>query len=241
MNAGSFTQRVLRTRLPGSRRSAAEKRIAKRQGPHSDPREGAHEKHDFDALVGKSGWRRLPASIQMRFASSSAADDVTYQGTMQSVRRSWAGYFIAQFCRLFGTPLTPFDGVDVPIEVRVHSNPAKGGMVWDRIYFFPGQVPIAVTSTKIFTSDNMLLECVGGGFGMRLKVFERDCKLHFLSREYFWRFGRFSIHLPHWITPGVAHVIHSDLGDGWFRFQMTIRHRYLGVTFTQDGTFKEKE
>lgn len=241
MDAGSFTQRVLRPGFFASRLPRSENDL-NRAVPRAQAREcDETHAHDFAALVGPEGWRRLPALIRARFACSSAVTDVTYQGAMQSVRCSLAGYLLAQICRLFGTPLAPYEGRDVPIEVRVHDDPQKGGVAWDRIYFFPGHAAITVTSTKVFADKNMLLECVGGGFGMRLKVFEQGRKLHFLSQSYFWRFAGLSFRLPDWLTPGVAHVVHSDLGEGWFRFEMTMRHRLLGETFYQDGTFKEKE
>ncbi len=242
MNAGSFAQRVWERGFATSWRRRLQRDL--NPGNLQSQRRKSDEihSHDFAALVGAEGWRRLPALIRARFACGSAAADVTYTGSMQSVRCSHAGYLLAQLCRLVGTPLAPFEGQDIPIEVRVHDDPEKGGVAWDRIYFFPGQAPVTVTSTKVFADDGaMLLECVGGGFGMRLSVFERDRKLHFMSQSYFWRFAGFSVRLPDWLTPGVAHVIHSDLGEGCFRFEMTMQHRLLGETFYQDGTFKEKE
>ena len=42
-------------------------------------------------------------------------------------------------------------------------------------------------------------------------------------------------------APGDAHVLHEDLGNGRFRFAMTIRHRFFGMLFYQDGIFREEE
>ncbi len=242
MNACSVAQRVFEQGFIASWRQCFRRDLSPIVSQTPRRKSAKIHGHDFAALVGPEGWRRLPTLIRARFACGSAASDVTYAGSMQSVRCSRAGYLLAQLCRLVGTPLAPFEGRDVPIEVRVHDDPQKGGIAWDRIYFFPGHAPVTVTSTKVFADDGaMLLECVGGGFGMRLSVFEQDRKLHFVSQSYFWRFAGISIRLPDWLTPGMAHVIHSDLGEGWFRFEMTMQHRLLGETFYQDGTFKEKE
>ncbi len=83
-----------------------------------------------------------------------------------------------------------------------------------------------------------LRECVGFGFGrLRLAVFEANRALHFLSLRYFWQpLGRLRW-LPDLLSPGVAHVIHEDLGDGCFRFAMTIHHPWFGTPFQQDGVF----
>ena len=195
---------------------------------------------DFQSLIGAAGWARLPRAVRERFACH-AADTVTqYSGAMEVVRCSLAGFLLAQLCRLFGTPLAPFQGTHVPMQVRVYEDAQEGGIVWERIYHFPGKLPIAVRSTKVFAQKNRLLECVGGGFGMRLKVFEQDRKLHFLSTDYFWKGLGLTVALPKWASPGTAHVVHTDEGDGWFRFTMTIRHPVLGETFFQDGCFKEE-
>lgn len=208
---------------------------------HCDEPLGDIAHNGFEALVGAVGWRRLTPMIRARFGTSAIAKDTYYRGTMATVRCSFAGFLLAQLCRLIGTPLAPHEGEDVPISVRVHEDHAAGGVAWDRRYFFAGKAPVTVTSTKVIEQGKILLECVGGGFGMRLKVYERDHALHFLSQHYFWRCGRIRLRLPSWLTPGVAHVTHSDLGEGRFRFEMTIEHPVLGETFYQDGSFMEKE
>lgn len=195
----------------------------------------------FEALVGADGWRRLTPMIQARFGACAKSIDTHYTGAMSKVRCSFVGYLIAQVCRLIGTPLAPHEGDDVPITVHVYEDPAKGGVAWDRRYFFAGRVPVTVTSTKVIHEGRVLLECVGGGFGMRLEVYEQDRALHFVSEHYFWRWRSFQLRLPAWLTPGVAHVVHSDLGNGRFRFEMTIEHALLGETFYQDGSFSEVE
>lgn len=242
MSAGSFTQRILRQGFDESWRRRLNRFFKRETQRQSASKTSLPGNDTFEALVGPEGWQRLSPLIRARFACHAGTAEVVYRGTMQSVRCSRAGYLLAQLYRLFGTPLAPFEGRDVPIEVRVHEDPERGGVAWDRVYFFPNRKPVTVTSTKVFTGDGKtLLECVGGGFGMRLKVYEQDRKLHFLSQSYFWRFAGLSVRLPDWLTPGVVHVIHSDLGSGWFRFELIMRHRHLGETFFQDGCFKEKE
>ena len=45
--------------------------------------------------------------------------------------------------------------------------------------------------------------------------------------------------MPDWLPPGVTHVEHIDLGDGSFRFTMSVRHRWLGQVFWQSGRFRD--
>src|SRR5258708_3571468 len=114
---------------------------------------------DFARLVGPRGWARLPAAIRRRFGHASP-DAVRYIGTMHEVACSAAGFFLAQLCRLFGTPLAPWRGVDVPVAIALRPDPGSGGMVWERHYHYPGRRPIRVCSVKRLAPDGGLLECV---------------------------------------------------------------------------------
>jgi hypothetical protein len=156
---------------------------------------------------------------------------------MHVVHCSWAGFVLAQCARAFGTAFAPWSGKDVPVTIALHPQRTRPGILWDRFYFYRGSGPVLVRSTKALAADGVLTECVGGGFGMRLDVYEENRALHFRSTRYFWRLGRWEIALPHFVTPGIAHVVHSDLGAGCFRFEMTISHPWLGTLFHQDGVF----
>lgn len=85
-----------------------------------------------------------------------------------------------------------------------------------------------------------MLECVGGGFGMKLAVTARDGELHFESYRYFWSAFGVTVPLPHWLAPGRTHVIHKDLGGGDFQFTISMVHKQLGETFYQQGVFRRK-
>jgi hypothetical protein len=195
---------------------------------------------DFRPLVGGGGWASLPQAVQDRFdALGHDATTTTYSGTM-TVNRSALGWVFAQICRLFGNPLVQHQGDDVPVDVNVFSVPS-GGICWQRVYSFAGRKPLTVQSVKIVDVRRGLLECIGGGLGMRLKVFERDQTLHFTSRNYFVQLGRVHLPIPLWVTPGRLHVEHVDEGGGKFRFRLSFTHPWFGVSFFQDGIFKEKE
>ena len=203
-------------------------------------RADAHETV-FRRLLGAEAWRRLTPAIRARFAHHpSAAHAIVYDGAMSDVRRSRAGAALANLCRLIGTPLAPFAGQNVPVRVKVYDD-GHGGVVWERLYAFAGRRPIAVASTKRADARAGLVECVGAGFGMTLDVYEEDGALHFKSRSYFWQAGSLRIPLPRLLTPGLTHVVHSDLGGGFFCFAMRIVHPLLGETFFQDGVFHEIE
>jgi len=195
---------------------------------------------DFARLVGAPGWARLPVAVRRRFAVyPRVGAAITYRGVMHTVSASRLGLILAQLCRLIGTPLAPWRGADVPTEIVLRAAPTVRGITWERTYRYADRPAVLVRSTKRIGRDHGLLEVVGGGFGMRLAVYEHQAALHFRSQRYFWQIGPWQIPLPDLLTPGVAHVVHTDLGAGRFRFAMTFTHALLGVLFEQVGTFTE--
>ena len=207
-----------------------------RANPHN-----LNQRHgDFRPLVTGGGWHSLTSDIRNRFDAMSDHRILTnYTGTMK-VERSGIGWLFAQICRLFGSPLAPYAGEDVPVGVNVF--PVEGGGIcWQRVYDFDNRLPVTVQSIKIVDVKRGLLECVGGGLGMRLKVFEKDKALHFTSDHYFMDIAGYHVPLPLLLTPGALHVEHIDEGDDHFRFRLSFTHPWFGQTFFQDGVFVERE
>jgi hypothetical protein len=197
----------------------------------------AQRKPNFRRLLGESAWQRLPAAVQARFESIDHATPTVYRGVMR-VEASRAGRLLAQLCRLIGTPVAPFTGDAVKVQVEVFDDVRHGGVVWQRRYEFPGRAPTIVRSTKRLDDDGGLVEVLNAGLHMRLRVFEKDGALHFLSTGYFFRIGWLRIALPDWFLPGGTHVVHEDQGNGCFRFAMSTIHRSLGRVYFQEGSFK---
>jgi len=197
---------------------------------------------DMARAVGEPGWWRLKPEIQARFAEDVMDGEVKcYEGLMSEVICSKAGWLLAQLCRLIGTPLATAAGRDVPTTVLVYPDPTGSGTVWDRIYFFPAKSPVTVRSSKVLDEHSRLLERVGGGVGMLLRVFEQERALHMVSERYFLELRGRRLYLPALLSPGTAHVTHSDEGHGNFRFRLSITHRLLGTLFFQDGLFSDDE
>lgn len=183
-------------------------------------------------------WYRLHPSVQQRFSHEpEAGHPIVYQGTMEKVHCSPAGWLFAQVTRLIGNPLAPDTGRAIPMTVTLTRRDGKTGVYWQRCYGF--KRPFVVTSAKRADAQGRLCEYVGYGFGMRLKVFARHGALHFVSTRYFWEVAGHQIPLPHWLSPGRTHVTHEDLGKGNFRFTIAMDHAQLGRTFFQTGRFRE--
>jgi hypothetical protein len=194
---------------------------------------------DLAALVGATGWARLPQAVQRRFGAAHA--DATYMGRMD-LRCSRVGHLHAWLARLFGGPLTRMNASAVPTTVRVCDN-GRGGVVWERHFHRDGEGggrgARIVRSTKEIGADGGLLERTDGGLSMSLDVFEEDGALVFRSRRFWLVLGRLRVSVPALLTPGVCRVTHTDLGHGCFRFTLAMVHPLWGETFHQSGVFAD--
>ena len=196
--------------------------------------------HGLQFVLGQAAWTRLPAAVRARFAEPPVAVD--YVGEFDVVRASWLGRLVALACQLLGTPVVPRTGRRVP--AIVHVGPTRSGVAWNREYRWPKSQPCLVRSTKIIDSLGNLVERLPARLCMPLRVYEQRGVLHFVSRGYYFDFGkrpdgrRITVPLPGLLSPGTTHVEHRDEPNGWFRFTMTVTHPLFGEMFYQTGRFR---
>jgi hypothetical protein len=202
--------------------------------------DSAPQHHGLQFVLGPMAWARLPAAVRARFAEPPVAVD--YVGEFDVVRASRLGRLVALVCQLLGTPVVPRTGLRVP--AIVHVGPTRSGVAWNREYRWPKAQPCLVRSTKIIDSLGNLVERLPARLCMPLRVYELRGVLHFVSRGYYFDFGRrrgggrITVPLPGLLSPGTTHVEHRDEPDGWFRFTMTVTHPLFGEMFYQTGRFR---
>ena len=203
-------------------------------GSESAPHRG------LQLVLGPAAWTRLPAAVRARFSEPPVAVD--YVGEFDVVRASWLGRLVALVCLLLGTPVVPRTGLRVP--AIVHVGPTRSGVAWNREYRWPKSQPCLVRSTKIIDPMGNLVERLPARLCMPLKVYEQRGVLHFVSRGYYFDFGKrrdgrlVTMPLPGLLSPGKTHVEHRDELGGWFRFTMTVAHPLFGEMFYQTGRFR---
>ena len=190
-------------------------------------------RHGLRHVLGADAWLRLPEAVRERFSDSTA--NVTYAGAFEIVRASPLGRFFAWLGTLFGTPVVPRSGEHVEARVRVRATAA--GVEWRREYLWPDGTMHVVTSTKVVGAGR-LLEKLPARLNMPLRVREEAGVLVFESRGYYFDLGLgLRLPLPAFFSPGITRVEHIDLGHGWFRFTMIVRHPWFGELFFQTGRF----
>lgn len=197
---------------------------------------------DFQALLGTTAWRSLTAAVRARFdGTHGKLAEKIYVGVMSDVRASRLGLWLAKLCVLVGTPVVPLTGRNVPVFVRLFHVAKCAGIAWERLYRFHDHPTIAVRSTKMLSTEGRLIESLGFGLCMPLKLIEVGGELHFNSQGYCFQWGRLRIPLPRWFPPGTTTVIHRDLGHGRFCFILRTNHPWFGEMFYQKGVFLDGE
>jgi len=111
------------------------------------------------------------------------------------------------------------------------------GVAWHRRYHFGNGRDFTVHATKSHGSDGELIEHIGRGFSMRLKLLESDGNLIFKSTAYQFSIVGRTITIPALLTPGKTTVTHEQIEGDRFRFTLVVDHPLLGRTIYQDGDF----
>jgi uncharacterized protein DUF4166 len=193
----------------------------------------------YEALLGPAAWARLPAVVRSRFACHEAR----WAGEM-TLHASLLGRCAVQLCRLVGSPLPPASDEPVCATVHVEPDEATGGSRWVRRYHYPHRT-VEIRSVKSVDSEGRMIERLAMGLRMELELRADADSLHFISTGYHleiplcWPLPcALRLPFPSWWLPGCTHVVHRDLGDGSFRFTMSIGHAWLGELFHHDGVFR---
>src|ERR1700743_646013 len=125
----------------------------------------------FHALLPDEEWGRLPLAVWRRFSKRSAGGNtVVYVGEVDDIYHSRAGWWLAQFVRLFGGPLPTGDETGVPIVVTVAEDAASGGQIWAHACARRSGFPQVIHSAKRFAGPTGLEEYVGSGVSMALRL-----------------------------------------------------------------------
>lgn len=197
----------------------------------------------FRDIMGPNVWDALPAAVRHRFGNRlGAAESTVYQGAVTEMRMTFAGRILAHAARIVGGPL-PYDisSVGQPAVVSVTEDRAGRGQFWIRQYGREAGFPQIIHSSKRFAGPTGIEEYIGLGIGIALRLSPVPDGLRFDSDHYFIKLGGWRLRLPKWLQAGKLCVVHQDLGQGAFRFSLTLTDPFGGEMIHQDAIFHDKE
>ena len=194
----------------------------------------------FKKVLGPA-WLSLHADIRRRFNKNPEPDQsLYYRGYLSELTSSRFGKLLGYMTLPFiKGALMPFDDRDFPVDIKVYSKPACQDIFKQRIYRLHGRTPVQFTSFMRESASGEVLEYVGMGLGMKLRLHVLDGNLHFRSDGYFWELFGWRIPLPGLMTPGKTFLSHCNDSPSQFNIRIEIRHALFGTTFTQVGVFHE--
>lgn len=176
----------------------------------------------------------LHPQIAARFAHSPREEALHFSGSMDVVRRSVAGWLLAQLTRFSGL-LPTGHGEKVPFEFNIRPS----GLSWmkHRCYHF-ADGNFDFRSTMQPDAQGRLVERFRGGLGMFLALRAEGDTLHFSDRGYFLHWRQFMLQLPAWCHPGRFELVHRNLDARRFSVRLTLRHVLFGTMIEQSGVFQ---
>lgn len=194
----------------------------------------------FKKIMGAE-WQRLHPDIRRRFDKNPLpGKPLYYTGVLTELRCSRIGRLLGLITMpLIKGALIPFNDADFPVDIQVYSKPDCPSIFKQRIYRLNGRRPIQFTSWMEEGKAGEVLEFVGAGLGMKLRLQVDDGNLHFTSGGYFWQIGRWRVPLPGLLTPGKTFLWHRNDNPQQFNIRIEIRHVLFGITFVQAGVFHE--
>lgn len=191
----------------------------------------------FRDELGK-GWESLAENIRRRFDHDPPpGQTVSYIGVMSRVECSWLGKALAWLVQHTGA-LMPLEGVDVPVEIAVWTEAENKAVFKRREYRFPGRKPFVFRSRMLRDKNGSLVEHVGGGFGMYIRVREVDRNLHFEDKGYFVEYFGVRLPIPRIFGPGTVRLRHEDVAADTFAITIEIVHPLFGPMYFQQGFFR---
>lgn len=194
----------------------------------------------FRRILGDE-WLKLHPDIQERFAKNpELGKPLHYHGELSELSCSRFGKFLGFMTMpLIKGALIPFNDQNFPVDIEVYSKKDCPFIFKQRIYRLNGRKPIQFTSYMRESEKGEVLEYVGKGLGMKLKLHVQDGNLHFTSDGYFWDVFGLRIALPGVLTPGKTFLCHRNDNPSQFNIRIEIKHCLLGRTFAQVGVFHD--
>ena len=179
-------------------------------------------------------WHKLPSVIQRHYQISSGQQS-RLQGTMEI---SYPSYLLPMIwlIHLFGG-LVLWRGQAVPVQVDKWAAPGEV-LHWQRIMTYPDGKIDYFRSQMHYSAAHKLIETIGFGFGLRLRVDVLNGDLLYRSNGHFLRCGTFQLNIPDWLLLGSASISEHAVSADEFYLDFTIEHPLLGVTYYYRGNFR---
>jgi len=140
------------------------------------------------------------------------------------------------FMRLFGA-LVNKRGNNLKTTVAKTMNGDK--QKWHRVIKFPDGKTINFNSTFVADNDGFI-EYINNYLGLKMTAFVKDNSLHYESRGYVLKLGKFNLPIAEFLALGHASIIESEFHQDdaqTFIMNFRVKHPLFGEVFCYKGKF----
>jgi len=111
-------------------------------------------------------------------------------------------------------------------------------LFWKRIIQSPEGKKIVFASRMEYQKCNEIIEYIGCGFGLYLKLTVENNKLVYRSNRHLWQIGSLRIPIPDVLFLGHATITETAISKDEFELDFKIVHPLFGETYRYGGTFQ---
>jgi hypothetical protein len=111
-------------------------------------------------------------------------------------------------------------------------------LFWKRSIEAPNGKHTVFASRMEYQQGNELIEYIGGGFGLRLKLTVENNKLVYRSNGHLWQLGKVRIPIPDVLFLGHATITETAISENQFELDFKIIHPLFGETYHYGGVFQ---
>jgi Domain of unknown function (DUF4166) len=129
------------------------------------------------------------------------------------------------------------DNMNARVEKWVSEDAAQT-LFWKRTIQASDGKCTVFASRMEYQQGNELIEYVGGGFGLRLKLSVENNKLVYRSNGHLWQIGKVRIPIPDVLFLGHATIIETAISENHFELDFRINHPWFGETYRYGGVFQ---
>ena len=182
-------------------------------------------------------WAALPPVIQRHYQITTPQQVITVTGNMNIDYPYWLTPAI-KLLRLFGA-LVDLKGEGFAVQVKKWQQTDPSILYWRRhIRAADNGRPCVFASRMVWQQDHELIELVGMGFGIRLKLSVEQGKLVYQSRGHLLKLGPLTLPIPDSLLLGHAIITEQALSEDTFQLDFKITHPLWGKTYYYGGIFE---
>lgn len=184
-------------------------------------------------------WEALPSVIQRHYQITEAQQAITVTGNMNIDYPYWLTP-VLKLLRLLGA-LVDLKGERLAVQVKKWRQTDPSTLYWQRHIQADNGKLCRFASRMVWQQDHELIELVGMGFGIRLKLSVEQGKLVYRSHGHLLQLGPLTVPISDSLVLGHATISEQALSENTFQLDFQIVHPLWGKTYYYGGVFEYQE